>query len=160
AFGAMITGQLRRIPGIPYPFGPACPGFPNLDYNFDSFSNSGAEATDLIDTDLRVPYLGFDPVESIMLQSRGYSIYHSAQTNVTSRFSKGFGFNVSYTFSKSIDIGPPDPGSTASSGRPDTPSLGLVVQGDQRNINSNRAVSDFDRPHRFAGSFVWQLPFY
>ena len=159
AFGATVTNQLTRIPGIPYPFGAACPGFPNLDYNFDSYSNSGAEATDLIDTDLRVPYLGLDPVESIILQSRGYSIYHSGQFNLSKRFSNG-GFNLSYTFSKSIDIGSTDPGSTASSGRPDTPSLGLVVQGDQRNINSNRAVSDFDRPHRFAGSFVWQLPLY
>jgi len=33
-----------------------------------------------------------------------------------------------------------------------------VVQGDQRNINANYALSDFDRPHRFAASFNWELP--
>ena len=35
---------------------------------------------------------------------------------------------------------------------------GFVVQGDQRNLDANYALSDFDRPHRFSGSFVWELP--
>ena len=112
----------------------------------------------LIAGDVRVPYLGFDPTDAVILQSRGYSIYHSGQFSLTKRFTRGFGFNASYTFSKSIDIGSTDPGSTAASGRPDTANLGLTVQGDQRNINSNRALSDFDRPHRFSSSFVWALP--
>lgn len=112
----------------------------------------------LIAAEVRVPYLGFDPTDAVLLQSRGYSFYHSGQLNVTKRFSRGFGFNASYTLSKSIDIGSTDPGSTAASGRPDTANLGLVVQGDQRNINSNRALSDFDRPHRVSGSFTWALP--
>lgn len=164
AFG---NGQavLRPIPGLPYPFGPTCSTFvgdvgnpSRFDYNFDAYNNRGSSGTDLIETELRVPYLGFDPVESIQLQSRGYSFYHAAQLNISKRFSKGIGFNASYTFSKSIDIGSTDPGSTAASGRPDTPSLGLVVQGDQRNLNSNRALSDFDRTHRFSTSFVWTLP--
>jgi hypothetical protein len=113
----------------------------------------------LIAADVRVPYLGFDPTDAIILQSRGYSSYHSGQFNLSRRLSKGYGFNVSYTFSKSIDIGSTDPGSTTASGRPDTPNLGLVVQGDQRDLNANRAVSDFDRPHRVNGSFVWELPY-
>ena len=162
AFGVTVTspGLQPSIPGFPYPLGPTCPGALGsfFDYNFDT-ANGPNTATDLINTALRVPYLGFDPVEAIMLQSRGYSIYHSGQVNIAKRFSKGLAFNASYTFSKSIDIGSTDPGSTASSGRPDTPNLGLVVQGDQRNLNSNRAVSDFDRPHRFSSSFVWELPY-
>ncbi|MBK8464738.1 MAG: carboxypeptidase regulatory-like domain-containing protein [Chloracidobacterium sp.] len=157
AFGA--SRFPLSIPGFPYPAGPPCPGFAGpFEYNFDAYSNSGAEGTDLIPTELRVPYLGLDPVESVMLQSRGYSSYHSGNLNVSKRFSKGVGMNFSYTWSKSIDIGSTDPGSTAASGRPDTPNLGLVVQGDQRNINSNKAVSDFDRPHRFSSSYVWELP--
>ncbi len=112
----------------------------------------------IISADARVPYLGFDPTDAVVLQSRGYSFYHSGQLNVSKRFSKGFAFNASYTLSKSIDIGSTDPGSTTASGRPDTPNLGLVVQGDQRNLNANRALSDFDRPHRFTTSFVWEIP--
>lgn len=129
-------------------------GLPGFDYNV----GEPQERRAIIPAEARTPYLGFDPQDAIVLQSRGYSFYHSGQLNVTRRFSKGYSLNFSYTFSKSIDIGSTDPGSTAASGRPDTPNLGLVVEGDQRNLNANRAVSDFDRPHRFAGSFVWELP--
>lgn len=129
-------------------------GLPGFDYNIAE----PIERRAIIPAELRTPYLGFDPQDAIILQSRGYSFYHSGQLNITRRFSKGYSLNFSYTFSKSIDIGSTDPGSTAASGRPDTPNLGLVVEGDQRNLNANRAVSDFDRPHRFASSFVWELP--
>lgn len=126
----------------------------DLNGSSDQFRNIFA----LIAADVRVPYLGFDPTDSVILQSRGYSIYHSGQINVSRRMTRGLAFNASYTFSKSIDIGSTDPGSTTASGRPDTANLGLVVQGDQRNLNANRAVSDFDRPHRFSTSFVWEVP--
>jgi hypothetical protein len=67
-------------------------------------------------------------------------------------------FNVAYTFSKSIDNNSSDPGSTAGGGKPDVPNTGFVVQGDQRNLDANRAVSDFDRTHRFSTNFVWSIP--
>jgi hypothetical protein len=38
------------------------------------------------------------------------------------------------------------------------PNSGFVVQGDQRNLRANRALSDFDRTHRFSLSYSWQLP--
>ena len=38
------------------------------------------------------------------------------------------------------------------------PNTGFVVQGDQRNLEANRAVSDFDRTHRFSLNFVYQIP--
>jgi hypothetical protein len=160
AFGASMPELMARlIPGVSYPVGPVCSDLQSsllFDYNFDPY-NSGM-ATDLINANVRAPYFGLDTRESIQLQSRGYSTYHSGQFNISKRLSKGVSFNASYTFSKSIDIGSTDPGSTASSGRPDTPNLGLVIQGDQRNLNNNRAVSDFDRTHRFSSTFVWEIP--
>jgi hypothetical protein len=72
--------------------------------------------------------------------------------------SRGLQFNSSYTWSRSIDNNSADPGSTAGGGRPDVPNVGFVVQGDQRNLRSNRAVSDFDRTHRFSTSLVYELP--
>ena len=125
------------------------------DGNRDPLSTTAGQ---LIAPELRAPLLGFDPTDSIILQSRGYSIYHSAQFNLSRRFSKGYGFTLSYTFSKAMDIGSIDPGSQTASGNPDQPNLGLVVQGDQRDINANYSLSDFDRPHRFAASFNWELP--
>ena len=130
-------------------------------FNFvtNRFDNNLTTSNDnIIPYDLRAPYLGLSSTDAIVLRSNGYSYYHSGQLSVTKRLSRGFTFNASYTLSKSIDLVSTDPGSTTASGRPDTPSLGLTVQGDQRNIESSRAVSDFDRPHRFAGSFVWEIP--
>ncbi|MCM3872842.1 MAG: TonB-dependent receptor, partial [Pyrinomonadaceae bacterium] len=151
AFGA-CNDAFRGVAG----YAPCNNGFGGIDLNasFADFDIVNA----LIAGDVRAPYLGFDSTDAIVLQSRGYSSYHSGQFNLTRRFTKGFGFSTSYTFSKSIDIGSTDPGSTTASGRPDTPNLGLVVQGDQRNLNANRGPSDFDRSHRFSSSFVWELP--
>ncbi len=174
---ARIPGQTARDRGTttannsPRAFGACNPAFAGvagyapcsgvngaggIDLNLTSFDFENPRA--IIDANVRVPFLGLDPTDAIILQSRGYSIYHSGQFNISRRFADGFNFNASYTFSKSIDIGSTDPGSTTASGRPDTANLGLVVQGDQRNLNSNRAVSDFDRPHRFSSSFVYEIP--
>jgi hypothetical protein len=38
------------------------------------------------------------------------------------------------------------------------PNAGFVAQGNQRDLDANYARSDFDRPHRFSGSWVWDLP--
>ena len=35
---------------------------------------------------------------------------------------------------------------------------GFIAQGDARNIENNRALSDFDRTHRFSTNFVWDIP--
>ena len=131
-------------------------GAGGIDLNLTSFDFENPRA--IISAAVRVPFLGFDPTEAIILQSRGYSYYHGGTFNISRSFANNFSFNASYTFSKSIDIGSTDPGSTAASGRPDTANLGLIVQGNQRDLNSNRAVSDFDRPHRFSSSFVFQVP--
>jgi hypothetical protein len=57
-----------------------------------------------------------------------------------------------------MDTSSTDPGSTAGSGKPDVPNTGFVVQGDLRNLEANRAVSDFDRTHRFSLNFVYDIP--
>ncbi|HEX5705350.1 MAG TPA: carboxypeptidase-like regulatory domain-containing protein [Pyrinomonadaceae bacterium] len=113
----------------------------------------------IINFEARVPVLGFNVPEALQLRSNGESDYHGAQFTVTHRLSKGLHFNAAYTFSRSEDTSSTDPGSTAGSGKPDVPNTGFVVQGDQRNLEANRAVSDFDRTHRFSLNFVYDLPF-
>lgn len=133
-------------------------GFPNsvtgqaIDYNLSN--TAGA----VIGFESRGPILGFNIPEALLLESSANSIYHGLQVGVTKRFSRGFQFNAFYTWSKSMDYQSSDPGSTAGSGKPDVPNTGFVVQGDQRNLRSNRAVSDFDRTHRFSASYVYDLP--
>ncbi len=112
----------------------------------------------VINFEARVPILGFNVPEALILRSNGESAYHGAQFGLTQRLSRGLHFNASYTWSKSIDTSSTDPGSTAGGGKPNVPNSGFVVQGDLRDLEANRAVSDFDRTHRFSLSFVYDIP--
>jgi hypothetical protein len=123
-----------------------------IDYNL------GNPAGAVISFEARAPYLGFDVPEAILLGNSGNSIYHSAQVSLNRRLARGLEFNLAYTFSKSIDNGSADPGSTAGGGKPDLPNVGFTAQGNAFDPGSNRAVSDFDRPHRFSASFVYDIP--
>ncbi len=79
------------------------------------------------------------------------SIYHSMQVSMEKRLSRGFSAGVHYTWSSFIDeaseIFNPSPGEVA------------VVQ-DSFNRRGDRARSTFDRPHRLAGNFVYELPWF
>ena len=79
----------------------------------------------------------------------GNMVYHSGQFKLERRFAKELFFLASYTWSKSID-------NTSSS------LLNKEVNGGVQNVfdpSQNRAVSDWDVPHRFAFSYVYDLPF-
>ena len=151
--GALRSASTQRERGRGIAF-----GFPNsatgqaVDYNL---ANSGGA---LIGFEARGAILGFNIPEALLLQSSANSIYHGLQLGVTKRFSRGLQFNAFYTFSKSMDYQSSDPGSTAGGGKPDVPNVGFVTQGNQRDLNSNRGVSDFDRTHRFSASYVYDLP--
>ena len=112
----------------------------------------------VINFEARVPILGFNVPEALELRSNGESDYHGAQFSLSQRLSRGMHFNAAYTWSKSMDTSSTDPGSTAGSGKPDVPNTGFVVQGDLRNLEANRAPSDFDRTHRFSLNFVYDIP--
>ena len=76
-----------------------------------------------------------------------YSHYHSLQATVSRRWSRGY-FQAAYTWSKSTDS--TSTGNTAFN----------TAYNDQSNINASRGLSDFDRPHRFVVSYVYDLPFF
>jgi hypothetical protein len=52
---------------------------------------------------LRAPLQGVSSAFFLLNQSNAQSIYHSLQTSLNRRFSRGLQFSASYTFSKSID---------------------------------------------------------
>jgi hypothetical protein len=77
------------------------------------------------------------------------SIYHSAQFSLEKRLSRGFSAGAHYTWSSFID--------TAS--EIFNPSgAEVAVSQDSFNRSTERARSSFDRPHRFTGNFVYELP--
>ncbi len=77
------------------------------------------------------------------------SVYHSLQAQFQCRFQTGLTGLFSYTWSKSIDNAS---NFFASAGDANYPQ-------DSNNIAAERARSSFDVPHRFTGSFVYELPF-
>jgi Carboxypeptidase regulatory-like domain len=151
--GPLNAGTTARARGVGRAF-----GFNNatiggmLDYNLAN--SAGA----VIGFEARGPILGFNIPEAVLLDNTGRSLYHSLQINFLRRMSQGLQFNMSYTYSRSKDTSSVDPGSTSGGGKPDVPNAGFAVQGDQRNLDANYALSDFDRPHRFSTSFIYELP--
>ncbi len=151
--GALNVGSTARQRGLGKAF-----GFPNATLGGLIDLNLANPAGAVITFEGRSPFLGFDVPEAILLGNSAYSSYHSAQVSVTKRLSRGLQFNAAYTFSKSIDNASADPGSTAGGGKPDLPNVGFAAQGNSFDTNANKGVSDFDRPHRFSLSFVYDIP--
>jgi hypothetical protein len=151
--GALNAGATARARGVGKAF-----GFPNtsiggmLDYNLANAAGA------VIGFEARGPILGFNIPEAVLLANTGRSIYNSVQFNLLKRVSHGVQFNLAYTYSRSKDTSSVDPGSTAGGGKPDVPNAGFMAQGNQRDLDANYALSDFDRPHRFSGSWMWDLP--
>jgi hypothetical protein len=67
----------------------------------------------------------------------GYSWYHSLQSRFERRFTKGYTFQVSYTWSKSMEA---------------TEFLNAV------DPVPYRSISSLDRPHRLVASGIWEIP--
>jgi hypothetical protein len=76
-----------------------------------------------------------------------YSHYHSLQTTVSRRWGNGY-FQAAYTFSKATDA--TSTGNTALN----------TAFNDESDIRNSYALSDYDRTHRLAVSYRWDLPFY
>lgn len=150
--GPLNAGSTARARGTGVAF-----GFLNTVTGQTDLNLSSANGT-IINFEARVPILGFNVPEALLLESKGTSDYHGGQFSLTKRLSRGFQMNAAYTFSKSIDVMSSDPGSTAGSGKPDVPNTGFIAQGDSNNVNNNKGLSDFDRTHRFSTNFVWEIP--
>lgn len=90
----------------------------------------------------RVPYPAFG--EILAVYNEANSNYHALQTRFDKRFSKDFSILLSYTWSKSIDN--------------DSGTLEAASTMSRFNRNLERAVSDFDTPHRFVVSYIYDLP--
>jgi outer membrane receptor protein involved in Fe transport len=81
-------------------------------------------------------------------QSIGQSKYNAFQFRLQQRATKGLTYLVSYTRSKSMDVG-----CSGSFG-----AEGCSVQ-QPYNLNADRSVSGFDLPNVFSGSWAYEIPF-
>lgn len=85
--------------------------------------------------------------------SRGSSNYHSLQTKLDRRVGHGLTALASYTWSKAIS-GPGDAGGFVGNGTLGANTLNLY------DIKSDRSLAAFDLPHRFAGTVLYDVPFF
>ncbi len=85
---------------------------------------------------LLVPFPMFDAVNTTT--NEGYSWYHALQLDVEKRFSRGYTFGISYTYSKFMEA------------------VDLLNAADPA---PTEAISPADRPHRFTFNGIYELPF-
>jgi hypothetical protein len=80
----------------------------------------------------------------------GSSIYHSLQTSLEKRYSKGFSMSAHYTWSSFID----DQSEIFNS----SVAGEVAVAQDSFNRRADRGRSTYDRPHRLSFNGIWDLP--
>ena len=85
----------------------------------------------------------------------GSGTYHSGQFTVSRRLQRGLFFQAAYTWSKTID-------NVSGSMSTDELNATRAGQGGANVLNNfpngNRAIGDFDRPHRFVLTYSYDLP--
>jgi len=109
---------------------------------------------------LRAPFQGAGINGFFQNQTTAQSTYHSLQTSLTKRFSRGLQFLASYTYARSIDNASGQGGGAGFGGVVNPGGVGETSAsiGNLLDPRANRGVSDFDRTHRFVLSYLWDLP--
>ena len=131
----------------------------NLAFRIGYVGTFGKDLFQTLDGNPRQPFCGspcttgprVDPSVAVirLRANEAESWYHSLQTGLDKRLSHGLSAGVHYTWSKYLD--------TAS--EVFNPSGGEVaVAQDSFDIDNDKGPSLYDRPHRFTGNFVWELP--
>jgi hypothetical protein len=98
----------------------------------------------------RRPYAGWGNIQGGFESSIGNSNFNSLTVRLERRFANGLSFLSSYSYSKSID---------QTSGVATSSDASPSLAQDARNLGAERAVSDYDTPHRWVFSTVYSLPF-
>ena len=80
----------------------------------------------------------------------GSSTYHSLQTSLEKRFTKGYQFSAHYTWSAFIDD-QSEIFNASTAGE-------VAVSQDSFNRRGEKGRSTYDRPHRFSINGIWELP--
>ena len=113
----------------------------------------GHDLYQTLDGNPRLPFSTqrVDPTRGVIRKraNTAKSWYDSLQVSLEQRVAKGFSASVHYTWSKFID--------TASEIF-NVSSAEVAVAQDSFNIGADKGRSSYDRPHRLAGNFVWELP--
>ncbi len=163
----VAAGNVTRQPWIENQLNAAIPGAcvqsanPNLDFNCTAFL--AVNFQDLLQTGRSAdlvqamysngflrPNVGLSAqfASNPYITNLGYSNYHGMLVSLQKRFSKGFEFDLNYTWSHSIDN---------QSSVVNTVTGGYLC--DIRDVNACRGNSDFDIRHLANFNGIWEVPF-
>jgi hypothetical protein len=131
----LLTSRILNQPLLASPSNPV-----NCGYNGGDPSNPANCITSSTanDAPLRVPFMGEVPSALASSEFNGRSRYNGLQTTLRKQMSRGLAFQVSYTFSKSMN--------------------NTSWLNDQTNGRLNWARASFDRRHRLVFNYTYQLP--
>jgi hypothetical protein len=115
----------------------------NIRRNYDQFINGVRPITALSSSSPIDPGAPLGTIN--VYESVGNSSYQALWLTAQKRFAQGLQFNLSYTYSKSIDENSQN-------------NQGLVIQ-DSYNIKGDRGLSDFDARNRVVVNAIYNLPF-
>ena len=126
----------------------------NLVFRLGYVGTKGTSLFQTLDGNPRLPFSTqrLDPTRGVIRRraNAASSIYHSLQVSGEKRLSRNLSAGLHYTWSAFID----------DASEIFNPSSGEVaVSQDSFNRRADRARSTYDRPHRFTGNFVYELPF-
>jgi len=110
----------------------------------------GQTSDTLANISLRVPILGVAPDSMNIVESEGSSWYNGLEVSLTKRWSRGFQFLASYTFSKTLDTDGADINSISAGN--------TITLGNQDSPQQRWGRASSDRTHRFVFSGTWALP--
>ncbi len=111
-----------------------------------STANAAIAGNRALPLDFLRPYSGFGQIQYI--EPASSSNYHSLQTSLNRRFSKGLLLGATYTWSKALG--------TQSADLPGITGFGAPNNLDQR--RANYGIQDFDRRHNFNLNWVYEIP--
>ena len=96
-------------------------------------------------TDLRVPYVGYNP-NATLFKAAGIGAYDALETHLEKKFNRNISAGVSYTFGHALD---------------EQSDIGLFFTGDNPNrLRDSYASSDFDRTNVLVFNYLFRLPNY
>jgi len=116
----------------------------NLDRSF--FVNTPAPGPGAIDA--RRPNQNFRVIR--LIQNDLYANYHSLSFILRQRMTHGFQVNAHYTWSRTRDIG-----TNSNGGSSQNPGVDPFTQ-----IEVDYGIADWDVPHRFVASYIYDVPFF
>jgi hypothetical protein len=108
----------------------------------------GLDVNSSANRESRVPYVGINSSGLFALTNSAKSFYDALLLTVSHQFSRGLYLKAAYTFSKTIDNTPATIGFEP----------GVGASGNQFIPSLNKGLSDFDVPHRFVLTYIYDIP--